>query len=529
MVVIKRHGFQEDGPSTHHESSIDDRDMQRMALPAELRRRFKLASVIGFACISGATWEWALVSSQGGLTNGGSGGVIWIFLAVMIGMFTVVLSMAEMASIAPSAAGQYMWVSELGPPGAQRLLSYFVGWFAAIGWQGAAASNPLVLAQHVEALVALNNPTFEVKGWMTSLLMIACAALATCVNIYGIRFLSSLEAIMLALHVVGFFAVLIPLWLMGERSTTHDVFFTFEDNAGWGSIGTACLVGLLGPIMTLIGGDSTVHLGEEIRDASRTLPLSMVFTSLMNYAVGFIMTITVMYVSSTFDQTIADATGESYVAVIYAATGSKTATTILTVLVLVLFFCTAINTVTTSSRQLFAFARDGGLPFSNILAKVDPRTGLPIDALITTFGVTFVLSWIICGSSIAFQNITSITIVGLLLSYGTTIATMLYRRWSGVPLPAARWRYPQAFGYLVNVLALCFVAVAFIFAYFPTAPGPSAESMNWSVVVTVAVVVVATVYYFIRASSTFEGPAVRMKKAEDDSMVAMEDIVIPGK
>lgn len=28
---------------------------------------------------------------------------------------------------APSAAGQYMWVSELGPPGAQRLLSYFVG------------------------------------------------------------------------------------------------------------------------------------------------------------------------------------------------------------------------------------------------------------------------------------------------------------------------------------------------------------------------------------------------------------------
>ncbi|KAH0347556.1 putative amino acid permease, partial [Aureobasidium melanogenum] len=397
MVVIKRHGFQEDGPSTHHESSIDDRDMQRMALPAELRRRFKLASVIGFACISGATWEWALVSSQGGLTNGGSGGVIWIFLAVMIGMFTVVLSMAEMASIAPSAAGQYMWVSELGPPGAQRLLSYFVGWFAAIGWQGAAASNPLVLAQHVEALVALNNPTFEVKGWMTSLLMIACAALATCVNIYGIRFLSSLEAIMLALHVVGFFAVLIPLWLMGERSTTRDVFFTFEDNAGWGSIGTACLVGLLGPIMTLIGGDSTVHLGEEIRDASRTLPLSMVFTSLINYAVGFIMTITVMYVSSTFDQKIADATGETYVTVIYAATGSKTATTILTVLVLVLFFCTAINTVTTSSRQLFAFARDGGLPFSNMLAKVDPRTGLPINALLTTFGVTFVLSWIICG------------------------------------------------------------------------------------------------------------------------------------
>ena len=78
MVVTKRHGFQEDGLSAYHDSSIDDRDMQRMALPSELRvstqetcsrpeslkkeqRRFKLASVIGFACISGATWEWALV------------------------------------------------------------------------------------------------------------------------------------------------------------------------------------------------------------------------------------------------------------------------------------------------------------------------------------------------------------------------------------------------------------------------------------------------------------------------------------
>ncbi|KEQ72635.1 hypothetical protein M436DRAFT_73572 [Aureobasidium namibiae CBS 147.97] len=319
---------------------------------------------------------------------------------------------------------------------------------------------------------------------------------------------------MLALHVVGFFAVPIPLWLMGERSSMHDVFFTFEDNADWGSVGTACLVGLLGPTMTLIEGDSTVHLGEEIRDASRTLPLSMVFTSLVNYAVGFIMTVTVMY---------------SYVAVIYAATGSKTATTILTALILVLFFCTAINAVTASSRQLSAFARDGGLPFSNTLAKVDARTGLPINTLLATFGVTFVLSWIICRSSIAFQNITSITIVGLLLSYGTTTATMLYRRWSGVPLPAARWRYPQAFGYLVNVLALCFVTIAFVFAYFPTARHSSAESMNWSVVVSLAVVSVAAVYYFVRGSSTFERPAVRMKKAEDDSMVAMEDIVVHGK
>jgi amino acid permease len=33
------------------------------------------------------------------LTNGGPAGAIWVFLAVCFGMFTVVLSMAEMASM----------------------------------------------------------------------------------------------------------------------------------------------------------------------------------------------------------------------------------------------------------------------------------------------------------------------------------------------------------------------------------------------------------------------------------------------
>lgn len=106
---------------------------------------------------------------------------------------------------------------------------------------------------------------------------------------------------------------------------------------------------------------------------------------------------------------------------------------------------------------------------------------------------------------------------------------MLYRRYSGVPLPAASWKYLQAFGYLVNVSALCFVAIAFIFAYFPTAPGPSAESMDWSTMVALANVVVATIYYVVRGSNTFEGPAVKTKKVEDESMVVMEDIVIYGK
>ena len=52
----------------------DVRDMHRMDLPFELHRRFTSATIFGFACILGATWEYAVITSLAALTNGGSGG-----------------------------------------------------------------------------------------------------------------------------------------------------------------------------------------------------------------------------------------------------------------------------------------------------------------------------------------------------------------------------------------------------------------------------------------------------------------------
>jgi hypothetical protein len=49
MVVTKRHGHQEDDSSMHQDSSIDDRDMQRMALPSELRVSTKEKHILSIA------------------------------------------------------------------------------------------------------------------------------------------------------------------------------------------------------------------------------------------------------------------------------------------------------------------------------------------------------------------------------------------------------------------------------------------------------------------------------------------------
>ena len=48
--------------------------------------------------------------------------------------------MPEMASIAPTAGGQYHWTSEFAPRQYQKILSFSVDFFCVLGWQTSLAA-----------------------------------------------------------------------------------------------------------------------------------------------------------------------------------------------------------------------------------------------------------------------------------------------------------------------------------------------------------------------------------------------------
>ena len=85
------------------------------------------------------------------------------------------------------------------------------------------------------------------------------------------------------------------------------------------------------------------------------------------------------------------------VAIIYRITGSKAATIVLVIVMIIMYFFCAVNQVTTSSRQVFAFARDKGLPFHEFLSKVKPGTGVPTNAVYVTLLFTCLLALIQIG------------------------------------------------------------------------------------------------------------------------------------
>lgn len=104
----------------------DAKDMHRLGKTQEFRRNFRSFSVLGLSSVIMATWVAILGSASFSLINGGLAGTIWMYVGVWVFTIPVTLSLAEMASMAPTSGGQYHWTSEFAPPSCQRFLSYIV-------------------------------------------------------------------------------------------------------------------------------------------------------------------------------------------------------------------------------------------------------------------------------------------------------------------------------------------------------------------------------------------------------------------
>ena len=72
----------------------------------------------------------------------------------------------------------------------------------------------------------------------------------------------------------------------------------------------------------------------------------------------------------TEDSALNSPTGFPFIAVFANATGSKGAASAMTAVLIILGVCSCISNIATASRQMFAFARDKGLPGSAFLAHV---------------------------------------------------------------------------------------------------------------------------------------------------------------
>lgn len=133
-------------------------------------------------------------------------------------------------------------------------------------WQAIAVSLCYLIATLLQGIVVLSQAeeTYSPKAWQTVLIIWAVSIFAVLVNSTSSRLLAKFEGLVLIIHLIGFFAILIPMVYLAPHNDAASVFTTFLNEGGWSSPALSFLVGFPSGAASLIGADCAVHLSEEV-------------------------------------------------------------------------------------------------------------------------------------------------------------------------------------------------------------------------------------------------------------------------
>ncbi|PQE04411.1 GABA permease protein [Rutstroemia sp. NJR-2017a BVV2] len=184
-----------------------------------------------------------------------------------------------------------------------------------------------------------------------------------------------------------------------------------------------------------------------------------------------------------------------------------------------LLFAT-ISITTTSTRMTYAFARDGGLPFSRVFSKVHPKLGLPLNALWLTMTCVLLFGLIFLGSSSAFNAIVSASVVALGVSYAIPVAVGCLRGRKVLP-EDRKFKLGAVAGWTCNLIGIAYVIVTTVLFLFPPDLPVTGSNMNYCVVAFFLVFVIAVVQWFVDGKKNFTGPRVDLDAIGEGHVVGI--------
>ncbi|KAJ6103054.1 hypothetical protein N7486_005481 [Penicillium sp. IBT 16267x] len=488
----------------------------------QLDRNFGSLSILSLSLTILSSWEAIANSFQSGLVNGGPAGLVWGMVLSIIGTMTLVLSLAELASMCPLAGAQYHWTAVLAPPRIRAFTTWMQGWITVFGWQAALASICYLMATQIQAMVMMNNPEYVPQQWQGTLIMWAIVTVVGFINIYGIKILPALQMLGGIMHIIFFIAIIIPLVLLSRRSTSQFVFtqlMTTEE--GWQSKGVAWCLGMLTVTYCFLGFDGVVHMSEEVRDPATIIPRILVQSIAINGLMAFVFLLVLLFCIGSIEQALNPPYMYPMIGMFKQATQSVGAATAMQMAITLIGMVSNTGVLASVSRLTWAFARDGGLPFSSFFAQIDRNHRVPKRAIYLVCVAVILLSVLNAVSETALSAILALSTSSLYVSYLIPIVLMIIRRvdTSRGPISFGPWTLGR-YGMAINIFALVFGVFVCIFVPFPTLMPVTAANMNWSGPVFVGVVILLVIDWTFRARKKYVGPMKDLLQAEQKINVA---------
>ncbi|KJZ76459.1 hypothetical protein HIM_04188 [Hirsutella minnesotensis 3608] len=508
----------------------DDAYLTRIGKKPVLKRHFGFLTILGFGCTVIITWEGSLILFLSGLQNGGPAALVYGFLIIFVGTVSVFATLSELVSMAPTSGGQYHWVSMLAPPAYRNACSYVLGWVELTGWQALVASGGYVTGTLIQGVILLCNPSYinRMANWHGTMLFWAIILFAYFVNTALGSLLAKFGGVLLIIHILGFFAVLLPLIILGEHTDSSAVFETWLNLGHWPTLGLSVCIGMQGHVFAFLGADAAIHMSEEIRNAAVVVPRSLMTGLCINGVLGWVMIITTLYCVGDIDAALAENPLYPFMAIFRKAVGSTAGAAAMASIVIIAATSATTGSLASASRVYFAFARDRGLPGWKLLRQVNQRTNIPSYAVLTTALIAILLSLVNFGGKAAFNGVISISIAGLFGSYLFAAVLLLYRRLRGDIYPAdpsldltntvgtrltwGPWYLKGALGTANNIFSCIYLCFILFFSFWPGDSQVNLENMNWSILVTTLVVILSTLYYLGWARKTYTGPVIEINE-----------------
>lgn len=123
--------------------------------------------------------------------------------------------------------------------------------------------------------------------------------------------------------------------------------------------------------LTFAVSDSAAHLAEEVKDAATSVPRAMVWSFIINGTLGLLVLLSFLFCIPDISVILDPEQNPSGYPIVYVFQQASYHGSIpLLVLLLITNVAGTIDSNCSTSRQIFAFARDGGFPFQSFLTKV---------------------------------------------------------------------------------------------------------------------------------------------------------------
>ncbi|KPM43793.1 hypothetical protein AK830_g2741 [Neonectria ditissima] len=513
-TMCKHHAVDDDGAALKDVTTDDDAQLDHLGIePSKLQRNFNIWSLMFMSFCTTVTWEAISSAAAQALTSGGSSSFVWGFVASAAGALLIALCIAEYASMIPTAGGQYHYVSELSPLKYRRVFAWFAGWITMIGWVLCAAASIFATAMQIQSWAILFSEDYVYQRWHTSLIAIGLTTFYTVFAIFEIKRLHHLMFLAMVCHIFGYFATSIYLLVkVDPKNSAEYVFTDFTNLSGWESPGVAWSIGLMTSAIGFVGWDSSTHMAEEMTHAARDLPRTMIANIAVSGLLTFPWIIAVAFCIIDIQGVLSGPVGRisPFAQLYYNVSGGNQAATIgLTAFLPIMGFCgTGSSIVSATSRVIWSFARDGGLPAR--FGKVGDRTKVPTNALLLTWASISVICLIYVGNATAYYGISSACTVALILSYGFPLFINAVWGFEHCTIPRGiftlgRWHRPIA------VVGLAWCTYITIFLSFPTYYPVSAANMNYAAPVTAFGLLMAVISWFAYGKSNYIGITQRLE------------------